>query len=175
MKIRLTPELSYLIGLWKVLKINAGLGISGDKDVLNMFIKLALEQGLTEPNKFQMDENKVYFYHTKYKKFFYKITDSELEKFKYINDYSGNFVAGLYDAGGEITDRGIVRIRGLNKTDEILLMRLGFLTERRKDYVVIMKPRIFLRFIKPYLKIRHVPDEFANVKRRNARKRVVSE
>ena len=171
MKIRLTPELSYIIGFWKTLRTKEGIGIKGKQQALDLFVKLCLEQKLTESNKFQMKKNEVYFYHTKYRKFFFKIVESELEKFKYINDYSGSFVAGLFDASGGITEKGIVYLSGLSRTDEILLMRLDFLTDRKKDKVIIMKPRIFLRFVKPYLKLKKIPDELTDVKKK--RKRVV--
>jgi len=169
MKIRLTPELSYLIGLWKTLRLREGLGIQADQDALDLFTKLVIGQKLIEPNKIQMAKDKVYFYHTQYKKFFFKIVDSELEKFKYINDYSGNYVAGLFDASGRITDKGIVIMYGLNRSDEVLLMRLGFLTERRSEGVVLMKPLIFLRFIQPYLKLKKLPPGVDTKKKRKRR------
>ena len=169
MKVRLTPELSYVIGLWKTVRTKEGIGVRGSQELLDTFVKLIVDLQIIEPDKVQVKENRVYFYHTKYKRFFFKIIDNELDKFKYINDYSGNFVAGLFDASGDISSEGIVSIHGLSRKDEILLMRLGFLTARKKDSVVIMKPRLFLRFVKPYLKLKIVPDKLVDVRKRRSK------
>lgn len=157
-KLKLTPELSYLIGLWYVIRTKEGIGVkTKDKEILDTFSKMVLDLSLTEPDKLIVADDMVYFYHSKYKKFFIKVITNKLDKFKYINDYSGNFVAGLFDAVGSITKEGFVSLNGIGKTDELLLMRLGFITDRKWGKVFILKPKVFLRFISPYVRIKHIP------------------
>lgn len=153
MKIKLTPELAYLIGLWRKRRSFEGLGVYGDQKLLETFAKEALEQKLTTPNKLLVNENRAYFYHTAYKKFFTQVEEEQLERFKYLNEYAANYLAGLFDAVGEIDDQGVVSLSNLTNEDELLLLRLGFKTKRKKDKCIIEKPVAFLKFIKNYVKI----------------------
>jgi len=153
MKIKLTPELSYIIGLWRKCRTFEGLGVKGRKELLEIFAKTAIELNLTTPDKMITEENRVFFYHGAYKKFFQDIEKEQLERFKYLNDYSANYLAGLFDGVGNIDENGVVSIQRLNKEDELLLLRLGFNTKRRAGVCIIERPLIFLAFIKNYSKL----------------------
>jgi len=152
LKIKLTPELAYLIGLWRKIKSFEGLGVHGSQKILETFSKEVLEQKLTTPEKLLTDGKRVYFYHTAYKKFFGEVEKEQLERFKYLNEYAANYLAGLFDAVGNIDENGIVSLAKLNNEDELLLLRLGFKTKRKKGKCIIEKPLIFLAFIKNYVK-----------------------
>ncbi|MGV8084663.1 MAG: hypothetical protein ACP5N9_00220 [Candidatus Bilamarchaeum sp.] len=154
MKIKLTPELSYIIGLWRKKKCFDGLGVRGDSDLLATFSSQVLEQNLTTTDKLLSQEEKVYFYHTAYRKFFQDVEEGQLERFKYLNEYAANYLAGLFDAVGEISDKGIVSLSKANSQDEMLLLRLGFKARKSVDRLVIEKPVVFLAFIKNYVKIK---------------------
>lgn len=152
MKIKLTPELSYLIGLWRKSRCKDGLGVEGDKIVLELFSKEALEKQLTTPDKMLSGEDKVYFYHTAYRKFFQQIEAEQLERFKYLNEYAANYLAGMFDSSGWIDERGVVSIGQSTKQDEMMMLRLGFVAKRRGDRLIIDRPVVFLTFIKNYVK-----------------------
>ncbi len=164
MKIKLTPELSYIIGLWRKHRCVDGIGVKGDKDLLEVFSKVVLDAGLTTSDKLLADEDKVYFYHTAYRKFFQEVEKEQLERFKYLNDYSGNYLAGIFDSAGTIDDKGIVFINRVNQLDEMLLLRLGFMLRRKGEILRIERPLIFLAFIKNYLKIKNTHKVFDMIK-----------
>jgi hypothetical protein len=168
MKIKLTPELSYVIGLWRKARCIEGLGVRGEKNVLEIFSKEALEKQLTTPEKLLASDNKVYFYHTAYRKFFQQVEKEQLERFKYLNDYAANYLAGMFDASGSIDEKGVVSLTGANKQDEMMLLRLGFVTRRRAERLIIERPVVFLTFIKNYVKIFKDHKVFAYI--RNAEK-----
>jgi hypothetical protein len=153
MKIKLTPELSYVIGLWRKSRCSEGLGVRGEKAVLEVFSKESLDRGLTTPDKMLSDETKVYFYHTAYRKFFQEVEKEQLERFKYLNEYAANYLAGMFDSCGSIDERGVVSLSGTTKQDEMMLLRLGFVTKRRAERLILERPVIFLTFIKNYVRI----------------------
>ncbi|NYZ77382.1 LAGLIDADG family homing endonuclease [Candidatus Micrarchaeota archaeon] len=148
MKIKLTPELSYFIGLWRKCRTFEGLGVKGKKELLEVFSKIAIDLQLTTPEKFIAEEDRVYFYHTAYRKFFQDIEKEQLERFKYLNEYSAGYLAGIFDGAGSIDEKGIVSISKMNREDELMLLRLGFNTKRRSGALVIERPLIFLTFIR---------------------------
>jgi hypothetical protein len=164
MKIRLTPELSYIIGLWRKARCSEGIGVVGDKNVLEVFMQQVLEKQLTTSNKLLSGDEKVYFYHTAYRKFFQQVEAEELDRFKYINEYAANYLAGIFDASGEIDERGVVSLTKSSRQDEMMLLRLGFMTRRRGDRLLIERPLIFLAFIKNYVKIRNHHKAFGMIK-----------
>jgi len=153
MKIKLTPELSYIIGLWRKNRTLEGLGVAGDSNLLEVFSKEVLEKELTTPDKLLTERDKVYFYHTAYRKFFQQIEKEQLERFKYLNEYAANYLAGFFDSVGHVDERGIVSLRKVNRQDEMMLLRLGFVTKRKEDRLVLERPVVFLKFIKGYVKI----------------------
>lgn len=153
MKIKLSPELSYIVGLWRKNRSPEGLGVIGGSSLLEVFSKEALEKELTTPDKMLTGEDKVYFYHTAYRKFFQQIEKEQLERFKYLNEYAANYLAGLFDAVGHVDERGIISLRKANRQDEMMLLRLGFVAKRQDDRLVIERPIVFLTFIKSYVKI----------------------
>lgn len=153
MKIKLTPELSYVIGLWRKARCSEGIGVRGGRNILEIFTKEALDKQLTTPEKLLSTEDKVFFYHTAYRKFFQEIEKEQLERFKYLNEYAASYLAGMFDAAGEIDERGVVSLRGSSKQDEMMLLRLGFVSKRRGDRLVIERPILFLTFIKNYVKV----------------------
>jgi len=153
LKIKLSQELAYVIGLWRKRRSFEGLGIHGDQKLLEVFSKEVLAQKLTAPEKLLSDGKRVYFYHTAYKKFFNEVEKGQLERFKYLNEYAANYLAGLFDAVGEVDENGVVSLSKLNNEDELMLLRLGFKTKRKKEKCIVEKPLIFLAFIKNYVRV----------------------
>ena len=153
MKVKLTPELSYIIGLWKAARVPSGLGVRGRGELLKVFMDSCLKAKVAEPGKVLGGENFVYFYHTAYRKFFQKVLDEEEERFKYKNEYSASFLAGLFDAVGEIGADGTVSFGKSTKTDEMIMYRLGFNTLRKAGRTYVVRPLKFLAYIKPFVKL----------------------
>ncbi|MBI5046270.1 hypothetical protein HZC07_00880 [Candidatus Micrarchaeota archaeon] len=164
MKIKLSPELAYIIGLWKKCRSFDGLGVRADNNVLEVFSKEILDKKITTPDKMLTADKKVYFYHTAYRKFFQEVEKEQLERFKYLNEYAANYLAGIFDAVGEIDERGVITLGRPNRQDEMMLLRLGFLTKKRGEKLVIERPIIFLTFIKNYVKIKKDNPAFSYVK-----------
>lgn len=153
MKIKLNPELSYIIGFWRKRKAREGIGVHGGEEELQLFSKEVLEKGLTQSEKLLSGENKVYFYHTAYKRFFKEIEKEQCERFKYLNEYAGSYLAGMFDSAGNIDQKtGIICFENAGKNDEMLLIRLGFGVKWMNGKLIIVRPKAFLRFIKNYVK-----------------------
>lgn len=153
MKIKLDPELAYLIGFWKKRRTNEGIGIYGEDEDLELFSKEVLEKELTQPKKLLSEKNKVYFYHTAYKKFFKQIEKEQCERFKYLNEYAGSYLAGMFDSCGIIDSKsGVVYFEKARKNDEMLLTRLGLVAKWKEGKLIVGRPKVFLRLIKNYVK-----------------------
>lgn len=166
MKIKLTPELSYIIGLWRKNKCFDGLGVYGNKDVLEVFTKEVMDKGIAPSDKILSGDEKVYFYHTAYRRFFQEVEKEQLERFKYLNEYAASYLAGMFDSIGGVDERGVVYLGKATRQDEMMLLRLGFQTRKKGDYLVIERPLVFLAFIKNYVKIKKDDKVFELVKGR---------
>ncbi len=153
MKLKLTPALAYIVGLWTKRRSFEGLGIKASPELMEIFTNEVIAQGMTTKDKIISDGKRVFFYHTAYKRFFSDIVNDQFERFKYLNEYAGNYLAGLFDSVGDISEDGIVSFTKLTNRDELLLLRLGFNLRRKKESFVVEKPVIFLAFIKNYVKL----------------------
>ncbi len=154
MKIKLTPEISYVIGLWKLRRTTEGIGISGNENLRTAFIKGILDAKLISPDKIQIDRMKVFFYHTVYRKYFQDVIKEETDKFKYHNEYSKAFLAGLYDSkGGVSRDKKFIYIVDSDKHDEMICLRLGFKAKLYKNQLNIADKNKFLAYIGRYRKM----------------------
>lgn len=153
MKIRLTPELSYLIGFWLKRRTHEGIGVEGEPLLLEVFSKALLDTRLTTADRLLHARDTVYFYHTAYRRFFQDVEREQLDRYRYLNDYAASFLAGLFDSCGGIDERGIVYITRTNPRDEMMLIRLGFGAQWKGNRLVIGKPLAFLAFIRNYVKV----------------------
>lgn len=149
MKVKLTPALAYVIGMWSVRPSRAGIGVHGLPHVCEYFIKGVLDAGLMPSSKILLSGKNAYFYHSGYKRFFSDV-DKDLEnKFRHKNAYSAAFLAGVFDATGRIEDE-VPKLYGLRLDKQLLIERLGFRLLRKEKYHVPTPPREFMDFIKPY-------------------------
>lgn len=181
MKYRLTPELSYFIGFWKKLRCYGGIGIRGDPERIDHFVKLAIDLKLTTPDKLLIAPNhrKAHFFHTKLRTFIQDIMKNELERFKYKNDYAASYLAGIFDAAGSTREarkesapgkastntkeqkesmENVLLITAAiitpsNKFEEHMIARLGYRTRLVKNVLFIPKGNEFMAFIEPYRKL----------------------
>jgi hypothetical protein len=56
MKIKLTPQLAYIIGLWKTRRTKEGIGILGGRKIVEVFLKKILDAKIAQPDKIQLRE-----------------------------------------------------------------------------------------------------------------------
>lgn len=171
MKIKLTPELSYIIGFWRKRRTYEGIGVKSTKEHLEVFTREVLDKGLTTPNRLLSDDEKVWFFHSAYRRFFQDIEKDQLERFRYLNEYAANYLGGTFDSVGGIDEKGIVYIGRANKQDAMLLIRLGFGSRWQKERLVVEKPKAFLAFIKNYVKIFAGHKVFGYLKENGRKKR----
>ncbi len=151
MKIKLNLNLCYLIGFWYKKQCKEGVCFVGNEKEKEIFIKKILEENLIEPEKIQIDGKKAFFYHNGVRKFFNKILKEKMERFKHKNEYAANFFAGLFDAIGKVDEKGRVVLKKINKEDELMLARLGFLLKKEGKEFIVKKPLLFLMFIKNWV------------------------
>lgn len=152
MKIRLTNELAYLVGLWKARPSQKGLGVFGSGEASEIFILGTLALTLIEPNKIILEKGGAYFFHTAYKNFFEKVVREQLEIFRSKNKKTAYYLAGFFDGCGGVSERGSVFFAKATSNDEMLLERLGFRTKFLQGKLFLLKPSEFIEFVKPFLK-----------------------
>lgn len=152
MKLKLTPAFAYLAGLVKFVNIKTrAIIIKGDQKLLEIFTKHLIENKIVQPNKIIVKGDKAYTYHLGYKNFLKKIILEETDRFKYHNEYSASFLAGLFDYSGKIEDKYITLERW-DKKDKLVLENLGFYIEEKNKKILIYHKEMFLKFIKNYSK-----------------------
>jgi hypothetical protein len=152
MKIRLSPGLSYIIGLCGYSKSEKGIGVRGSDELVEAFITSCLDMKMTEPKKILYAENEAFFYNSAMQKFFRQVWEERPERFKYGNDYAAAYLAGLFDAVGGVAE-GRVALKKIDVVDKTLLSNLRMLPSERRGMVLIGKEKAFLRFISPYVKV----------------------
>jgi len=150
MKIKLTPEISYVLGLWRHRKTRNGIGVSGNEQLLAVFTKAVIDAGMAVPGKLLSDKDSVYFYHTAYRKYLQEIEEKLSDVFKHKNEYSQKYLAGLFDAKGGFSDEGYPYISGADKKDEMVFLRLGFRCKLERGVLAIVDIKGFKEYIKDY-------------------------
>ena len=155
MKLHLTPDIAYLIGVWKGRRTIEGIGIrEASAEMREEFVRQLLKQKIMTADKIRLEPDKVFFYHSAYRVFFQEVNEQELDRFGNRNDYSSAFLAGLFDSvGGFTRDGSSAYFESATRNDEMLLLRLNFKATKRGKRVFILNPAEFLSFIKPHRKV----------------------
>ncbi|QLJ53045.1 MAG: hypothetical protein Sv326_0870 [Candidatus Fermentimicrarchaeum limneticum] len=151
MRIKMTPELAYLIGLWKGRRVPSGIGIRGSGEIREIFLKEIMKTLKIPPEKIQMTDRDVYFYHSAYRTFFEGAEKNQIDVFRKRNRYSSSYVAGMFDSCGGVEGDTPYLARASYK-DQMLLELLGFRTRFIKGRLAIMTPREFIVFVKDSMK-----------------------
>ncbi len=146
-KLSLTPDISYMLGIYSAnRKDSQPIRIdSRSKDVVEKFIKIAIGDLAVEPQKIMTGEHWACFYNSKIKKLFGRALERRIKTFKYFNEYSGSYVAGLFDCSGGMDRKGIF-IRNLDAHDGLLLENIGIHTRAQgsKSYIIDEKRLVSL-------------------------------
>ena len=149
MKLNFSPEFAYILGFWRSAKAGPGIGVKGPAERLSVFVSALLDYNIIDHKKILTDGPRVYFYHSKYKKFLEKLEEELSERIKYLNDYSSAYFAGVFDASGTIDKEGKV-ILPYEEKNFLILNKLNFPPIRKKSIMFVSKPALFLEFIKKY-------------------------
>lgn len=146
MKIKLTPEISYVLGLWKYARTREGIGVEGHDGLRTAFLAGAIKAGLAKPNQVQLKDEKAFFYHTAYRAFFDETLAREDVAYSHHNEYAAAFLAGLFDSMGGV-EGGKVFLSRWDGRDEMVLLRLNFRGLKSERKLWISPSESFLKFI----------------------------
>ena len=149
-KLRVTPEISYLMGLFAC-NPNNEIGIVTDSsEQLERFVKLVMESLGVEPNKISINQHgetiSALVYNSKAKKLFAEALGRRLKIFRWRNSYSANYLAALFDCRGGVDARGLY-INGLDDKDALLLENLNVHTFQRRDRSYFLNESDFVSLI----------------------------
>ena len=133
MPTKLSPEICYIAGLLSKSsqeeRSMVGVRTTID-DVVENFVEVALRIGI-DTKKIIIEDIEgtkyVYFFHSKIAKQAREIIEKETKIFKFKNEFSSNYIAGIFDASGRIHN-GRVSIGGLSQMDHLMLQNLGIHT-----------------------------------------------
>ena len=150
-KLPMSPDMSYMLGICSFGKDDPSISvISRSDEVIERFVRIALSEFGVEPQKILVSEEdglkKVLFYHSTAKRLMKRALDEREHIFKYKNDYSGSYFAGLFDARGHGSPKGVMT-GTRDMRDIIVLERLGFRVNRSGK---VQNANDYLKFIKPY-------------------------
>jgi len=140
---KLTKELAELIGFWKLRRTRSGVGVIGNTQVQEKFVKMVLDLKLVPSDKIVTSPHAVWFSHIKIKNFFEKVAKNQAEIFAKRNPISAAYLRGMYESRGEKNF-----ITNLAFQDQLLIERLGFITKKIESKVYIHDFDKFMEFIK---------------------------
>ncbi|EQD34741.1 hypothetical protein B2A_12684 [mine drainage metagenome] len=149
-KLKLNPNVSYILGACSH-TINEYIGIrSRYEKVVEKFVKLSMDEFGIEPNKVLISEehgvSDVKFYNSKLKRLLADALERKTRLFKYRNDYSAEYVAGLFDVYGGINQKGPYLI-SMDSGDLLILENIGIHTMQQGSKSYIINPSAFMGFI----------------------------
>lgn len=116
--------------------------------MIENFVALALKLGV-DTKKIVIEDfdgiKHVYFFNSKLAKEIRELVEKETKVFKYKNEFSSNYLAGMYDSSGKIRN-GKVSISRMTRSNELMFQNLGIHTKGS----TIMNIKYFFDFIKPH-------------------------
>ncbi len=150
-KLSMSPDMSYMLGISRLGTDEPSVSVvSRSDEVVERFVRIAVTTLKIQPEKIMFDEQegvkRALFYHSKARKLMAKALEEREHLFKYKNDYSGSYFAGLFDARGHGSTKGILT-GTRDMMDIIVLERLGFRVNRSGK---VQNANEYLKFIKPY-------------------------
>ena len=153
-KLAMSPDMSYMLGICSFGTEEPSIRVvSRSEEVIERFVRIAIHELGVDPQKIVIGEeaegaklHSALFYHSTAKRLMKKALEEREQIFKYKNDYAGSYLAGLFDARGHGSPKGIMTgVRDM--TDIIILERLGFRVNRSGK---VQNANDYLKFIKPY-------------------------
>lgn len=153
-KLSLSPDVSYMLGIYNCNSRRESVCVSTSSNemierfvkiaVLNLGIKLDYVRVVKDGEIFEAKINS-----PKLKKLLEKALESRDKTFKYKNEYSASYFAGMFDCNGAVDRKGIFLRRG-SAYDAVLLERIGFHTTTSAGKIYIKNDKDFVMFIAPF-------------------------
>jgi hypothetical protein len=153
-KLSLNPDVSYMLGIYNCNSRRDSVCIStSNNEMVERFVKIAVLNLGMKPEYISVvkdgDIIEAKINSPKLKKLLEKALESRDRAFKYKNEYSASYFAGVFDYNGAIDRRGIFLRRG-SAYDAVLLERLGFHTATSAGKIYIKNDKDFVMFIAPF-------------------------
>ncbi len=135
-RIRLTPNICYMLGVYSCSykRDQALIEMESEREeFLDRFIKIAIGELAVAPNRLLVrreDRRRLYiagFYHSKLKRFMDNSMERRDRIFKYRNEHTANYFAGLFDRAGGCDSNGMYLYR-IGNENIILMERFGLHT-----------------------------------------------
>ena len=150
---QIDPDLCYLLGISTISTDSPLISVSsGDDHVIETFIKTAIGRLGIDPKKISVEESGAVksagFYNSILKKKLLHLLSERDRIFKYFNNYSGSYYAGIFDARGGIDRKGIF-LKHLDPVDVIMLERLGVRVSGRGVFRM-RTPSKFAELVRPF-------------------------
>ena len=153
-KLELNPDVAYMLGIYKANRREEPcICVETDSEKLvERFVRIAVQRLEVKPEKMLVESTlkgtKALFYNSKLKKLFEGALEDRERIFKYKNEYSASYFAGILDSAGGVDAKGIF-VRG-DKIDFMVLERLGFHTRTGGGRCHFRNANQFISFIRPY-------------------------
>jgi len=158
MKYSMSPSRAYLLGLWKGRRTTEGVGVEGHRELCEVFLKACLDEGFASADKVKFIEGpvyKCYFYNTALRKWLQDEFEKRGERLRFKNEFAAHYFAGLFDSRGgwaESVRGGKIPYMKGDRTDEVVLLRLGFRVKKDSGKLAILADD-FYGWIVPYMKM----------------------
>ncbi len=148
-KLKLSPDISYMLGIYSArgepeqpIRVRAA-----NSEMLERFIKIAISELGIEPNKILLEGMDASFYNSKIKRLFDRALERRAKTFKYSNDYSGSYIAGIFDCLGGFDKKGMF-IRDLDAADWMLMENIGIHLKAQGSKAYVMNENRLVELIK---------------------------
>ena len=152
MKIKLTPQISYIAGITKYLGVRDGIGIHGTDAQIQAFAKAVMEAKFTTADKLIAKEKMIRFFHSAYRTYIEQIKTEAVDRFKHHNDYASAYLAGIFDAVGAIDDKRVF-LKRCDFKDDAIFENLGFGIRKERGALLIGHADQFLKFVSQFRKV----------------------
>jgi hypothetical protein len=156
----MSPSRAYLLGLWKSRRTKSGIGVEGRRELVEVFIKLCLDEGLAQPDKMKFSEGNAeeygscHFFNSALRAWLDSEMEKRQERLRFKNEFAASYFAGVYDARGgrlEVKGKEYCYFLGDN-VDEMVLLRLGFRAKKEGGKIAVLSDD-FYGWLHPHLKM----------------------
>ncbi len=150
-KLKLTPSVSYILGIYSMGdRVAQPIGVhAANSEMLERFIKIAISDLGVGPNKILLDGKDASFYNSKLKKLFDRALERRAKTFKYSNDYSGSYIAGIFDCVGGFDKKGMF-MRDLDTGNWMLMENIGIHLKAQGSKAYVMNENELVKLIKKH-------------------------
>ncbi len=146
-KLKLSPDISYMLGIYSASDRKLPMRLhTANSEMLERFIRIAVTDLGVGANKIMLDDEGASFYNSRLKRLFDRALERRTKTFKYLNDYSGSYLAGLFDCIGGFDRKGMF-IRNLEAHDALLMENLGVHLKHQGSKAYIMNENAFAGLI----------------------------